>query len=101
MRAIIAAIVALAVAAIVVLIVAGDSIAGKGVALTLFGIACVIAVSAVFLAVGRSEDAERAATAAARRPEPEPEHDDETPAADPHPRPALDRRRPMPPRRPS
>ena len=97
MRALIAGIVALAVAAIVVLVIAGDSVAGKGIALTLFGIACVVAVSAVFLAVGRSEDAERAAAAAAaREPEPKPE----TPAADPHPRPALDRRRPMPPRRP-
>jgi hypothetical protein len=92
----IAGIVALAVAAIVVLIVAGGSTAGKGIALALFGIACVVAVSAVFLAVGRSEDAERAA---AMRPPPA--RDEDQPPADPHPRPALDRRRPMPPRRPS
>jgi hypothetical protein len=92
MRALIAGIVGLAVAAIVVLVLAGGSIAGKGIALTLFGVACVVAVSAVFLAVGRSEDAERAAAEAARKP----------PASDdPHPRPALDRRRPLPPRRPS
>ena len=45
MRSLIAGIVGLAVAAIVVLIVAGDSIAGKGIALALFGIACVVAVS--------------------------------------------------------
>ena len=91
MRALIAGIVGLAVAAIVVLIAAGDSIAGKGVALTLFGVACVLAVSSVFLAVGRAEDAEREAAA----PKPV------TPPEDPHPRPALDRRRPLPPRRPS
>jgi len=94
MRALIAGIAALAVAAIVVLIVAGDSTAGKGVALMLFGIACVVAVSAVFLAVGRSEDAERAAAA-------KPPEEEAPPPEDPHPRPALDRRRPMPPRRPS
>ena len=64
MRAMIAGIVGLALAAIVVLIVAGGSIVGKGIALALFGIACVVASRAVFLAVGRSEDAERAAAAA-------------------------------------
>jgi len=98
----IAGIVGLALAAIIVLIVAGGSIVGKGIALGLFGIACVVAISAVFLAVGRSEDAERAAAAAPPPPsEPEPESDEDGPPADPHPRPALDRRRPMPPRRPS
>ena len=71
---------------------------GKGIALSLFGIASVIAVSLVFFAVGRSEDAERAAAAAP--PEPR-RRATEPPADDPHPRPALDRRRPMPPRRPS
>jgi hypothetical protein len=86
---------ALMVAAILVLVVAGDSTAGKGIALLLFGIGCVVAVSAVFWAVGKSEDEERAAAAAAAAPPP-PEVPD-----DPHPRPALDRRRPMPPRRPS
>ena len=99
----IAGIVGLALAAIIVLIAAGGSIVGKGIALGLFGIACVVAISAVFLAVGRSEDAERAAAAAPPPPpEPEPEPGPEDgPPADPHPRPALDRRRPMPPRRPS
>src|SRR4051794_13399838 len=92
MRALIAGIVALCVAAIVVLVLAGGSIAGKGIALTLFGVACVLAVSGVFLAVGRSEDPDREALAAAQKPA-EPE--------DPHPRPALSRRRPLPPRRPS
>src|SRR4051812_20408612 len=101
MRLMIAGIVGLALAAIIVLIAAGGSIVGKGIALGLFGIACVVAISAVFLAVGRSEDAERAAAAAPPPPpEPEPEPED-GPPADPHPRPALDRRRPMPPRRPS
>ena len=94
----IAGIVGLALAAIVVLVVAGGSIAGKGIVLGLFGIACVVAISAVFLAVGRSEDEERAA--AAEPPSP-PAADEEPPPADPHPRPALDRRRPLPPRRPS
>src|SRR3954466_9475918 len=96
-RAVIAATVGLLLAAIVVLIFAGDSTAGKGIALALFGVACVLAVSGVFFAVGRSEDEERAA-AAAPPPSPEPEEPD---APDPHPRPALDRRRPLPPRRPS
>src|SRR4051794_5482154 len=97
MRALIAGIVGLAVAAIVVLVVAGGSTAGKGIALMLFGVACVVAVSGVFWAVGRSEDAERAAAAAAAvKPPP-----DVVSPEDPHPRPALDRRRPMPPRRPS
>ena len=79
---------------IVIWILWADTTAGLGVALSLVGIASVIAVSLVFFAVGRSEDAERAAAAAPPEPEEEP------PAEDPHPRPALDRRRPMPPRRP-
>jgi hypothetical protein len=83
---------------IVVWILWADTTAGLGVALSLVGIASVIAVSLVFFAVGRSEDAERAAAAAP--PEREPESTD-PPAEDPHPRPALDRRRPRPPRRPS
>src|SRR3954468_1168918 len=96
-RAVIFGVVALMVAAVVALVVAGDSTAGKGVALMLFGVGCVVAVSGVFWAVGKSEDAEREAALRASEPEP-----DEPPAAeDPHPRPALDRRRPMPPRRPS
>src|SRR3954470_7613161 len=93
-KMLIAAVTALALAAIIVLVLAGDSTAGKGVALALFGVACVVAVSAVFWVVGRSEDAERAAAAAPEAPEP-------ADGEDPHPRPALDRRRPMPPRRPS
>jgi hypothetical protein len=83
------------VAAVLVLVFAGDSTAGKGIALTLFGIGCVVAVSAVFWAVGRSEDEERAAAARPVDP-PQPSG-----SSDPHARPALDRRRPMPPRRPS
>src|SRR3954468_16981202 len=94
-RGVIVGVVGLMVAAVVVLVVAGDSTAGKGVALLLFGIGCVVAVSAVFWVVGRSEDAERAAAAAAAAPSAPAE------SADPHPRRALDRRRPMPPRRPS
>src|SRR3954452_24954431 len=99
MRVLISGIIAFAAAAMVVLIVAGDSTAGKGVALALFGIACVVAVSAVFFAVGRSEDEERRAAAAAKPP-PSARSDADQPPADPHARPALDRRRPMPPRRP-
>src|ERR1700712_4639238 len=95
-RAVIAAIVGLLLAAIVALIVGGHSTAGKGVALLLFGIACVVAISGVFFAVGRAGDGERAAAAAPPEDaEPEP-----SASEDPHPRPALDRRRPMPPRRP-
>src|SRR3954470_10844296 len=93
-RGVIVGVAGLLLAAILVLVFAGDSTAGKGVALLLFGIGCVVAVSAVFWVVGRSEDAERAAAAAPEAPEP-------ADGEDPHPRPALDRRRPMPPRRPS
>jgi hypothetical protein len=96
MRALIAATIGLIVAGVIVWIVAHDSIAGQGIALALVGIACVLGVSGVFLVVGRSEDAERAAAATPPAVEPEP-----GPAGDPHPRPALDRRRPLPPRRPS
>ncbi len=91
MRALVASILTIAVAGIVVLLVAGDSTAGKAVAVTLLGVGCVLAVSMVFLAVGQSEDAEREAAAAPPPPVQE----------DPHPRPAKDRRRPLPPRRPS
>jgi hypothetical protein len=97
MRFWVAASVLMVLVGIVVWILWADTTAGLGVALSLVGVASVIAVSLVFFAVGRSEDAERAAAAAP--PEPEPET--EPPAEDPHPRPALDRRRPMPPRRPS
>ena len=99
MRLWVAATVVMVVAGIIVWVLWSDTTAGMGIALSLVGIASVIAVSLVFFAVGRSEDAERAAAAAS--PEPEADADTESPAEDPHPRPALDRRRPMPPRRPS
>ena len=94
MRLWVAATVVMVVAGIVVWVLWSDTTAWMGIALSLVGIASVIAVSLVFFAVGRSEDAERAAAAAPPEPEEEP------PAEDPHPRPALDRRRPLPPRRP-
>src|SRR4051794_41944767 len=100
MRALIAGIVALAVAAIVVLIVAGGSVAGKGIALALFGVACVVAVSAVFLAVGRSEDEDRRAAEGGRPPPPPPPGEGQ-PAAGPPPPPAPGPRRALaPPRAP-
>jgi uncharacterized membrane protein YuzA (DUF378 family) len=86
----------LLIAGIVVLIAGGGSTATQAVAFALIGVACVIAVSLAFLAVGRAEDAERAA--AAKPPEPEPEPPREAPHHDE--RPALKRRRPRPPRRP-
>src|SRR5262245_17366808 len=79
--------------AALVLVIASDSIVARAIALSLFGIACVVAVSLVFLAVGRSEDAERAA---AQAPPPE-----EKPGPPDHQRPAVTRGRPRPPRRPS
>jgi len=91
-RALVAAILAICGAGVIVLAVAGDSTAGKAAAVSLLGVGCVLAVSMVFLAVGRSEDAEREAASAPPPTEP---------SEDPHPRPALDRRRPLPPRRPS
>jgi hypothetical protein len=83
-----AAPVGLILAGIVVLLVTHGSTAGTAAATLLIGIACVIAVSLVFLAVGRSEDAERAS----RQPRP--------PAPDPHEGEAARRSRPRPPRRP-
>ena len=97
MRLWVAATIAMVVAGIVVWVLWSDTTAGMGIALSLVGIASVIAVSLVFFIVGRSEDNERAAAAAP----PEPDADAEPPAEDPHPRPALDRRRPLPPRRPN
>jgi uncharacterized membrane protein YuzA (DUF378 family) len=92
-----AAPVGLLVVGIVVLIAGGGSTATEAIAFALIGIACVVALSLVFLAVGRSEDEQRAAEAAAREPQP--------PPADPHTPPAHEearkRRRPMPPRRPN
>jgi hypothetical protein len=97
MRLWVAATIVMVVAGIIVWVLWSDTTAGMGIALSLVGIASVIAVSLVFFVVGKSEDAERVAAAAP----PEPAADEEPPAEDPHPRPALDRRRPMPPRRPS
>jgi hypothetical protein len=82
---------ALLFAAAAVLVVAGDSMAGKAVAFALFGVASVVAISLVFLAIGRAEDAEREASA---RPKPPPE-------PDPHAGEAARRARPRPPRRPT
>ena len=63
-----AAPVGLILVGVVVLLLTHSSTAGIAAATMLIGTACVIAVSLVFLAVGRSEDAERAAAAARRRP---------------------------------
>ncbi len=73
----------------VVLILWGSTTAGIAVGMTVIGIACVIAVSLVFLAIGRAEDEERAA---AGKPPPPP---------DPHEGEAARRRRERPPRRPT
>ncbi len=54
----------LALAGVVVLLVWGGTTAGIAVAMSLIGVACVIAVSLVFLAIGRAEDAEREAALA-------------------------------------
>jgi hypothetical protein len=79
---------ALLVAAVAVLVTSGDSTAGKAVAMAFFGVASVVGISLVFLAIGRAEDAEREASA----PKPPPE--------DPHAGEAARRARPRPPRRP-
>ena len=71
MRGLLPASSALLFAAAAVLVVAGDSMAGKAVAFAFFGIASVVAISLVFLAIGRAEDAEREAS----RPKPPPEPD--------------------------
>jgi uncharacterized membrane protein YuzA (DUF378 family) len=84
--------VGLLVAGIVVLLIGDGSTAGQATAFALIGVACVIAVSLAFLAIGRSEDAAREAESRARSdPDPPsgPEHEE-----------ARKRRRPMPPRRP-
>jgi hypothetical protein len=86
-RGLIAGVVAILLAAVAVLVFAGDSTAGTAVSIALFGIACVVAVSLVFLAIGRAEDAEREAS----RPKP----------PDPHEGEAARRSRPRPPRRPT
>jgi uncharacterized membrane protein YuzA (DUF378 family) len=87
----------LLIAGIVVLIVGSGATAAQAAAFALIGLACVIAVSLAFLAVGRAEDAERAAAAKPREPEREPEPPHRPPHHDE--RPALKRRRPRPPRR--
>jgi hypothetical protein len=89
-----AAPVALLVAGIVVLIAGGGSTATQATAFALIGVACVVAVSLAFLAVGRAEDAEREAALKEREPRDEPPP--EPPAHDD----ARKRRRPLPPRRP-
>ena len=80
---------ALLLAAAAVLLLAGESTAGKAVAFAFFGVASVVAISLVFLAIGRAEDAEREASA----PKP-------PPPPDPHAGEAARRARPRPPRRP-
>jgi hypothetical protein len=76
-------------AAALLLAFADGSLALKASAFALFGVACVIAVSLAFLAIGNAEDAEREAS----RPQP--------PAPeDPHAGEAARRARPRPPRRP-
>ncbi len=87
-----AGIVCFVLAGIVALAFGGDSTVVKAASVALLGVACVAAVSLAFFAVGRAEDAER--EAAEQPPEP-------PPADEPHGRPALNRRRPLPPRRPS
>jgi hypothetical protein len=89
MRASVFAISGLLFAAAAFLAFAGDSMALKATAFAIFGVACVIAVSLVFLAIGRSEDRER--EAAQPKPPPPP---------DPHAGEAARRSRPRPPRRP-
>jgi|GEM_PF-6441505 len=91
--------VVLVVIGVIVLVLFGDHVAGEAIAIAMIGIACVGALSLTFLAVGRSEDAERRRSAreddAAEPPAPAEHGQDE------HERPALKRRRPLPPRRPS
>jgi uncharacterized membrane protein YuzA (DUF378 family) len=86
--------VGLLIVGIVVLIAGGGSTGTQAAAFALIGIACVVAVSLTFLAIGRSEDEARAAEERARAPR-EPE-----PPAGPEHEEARRRRRPMPPRRP-
>jgi hypothetical protein len=88
MRASLFVIAGLLFAAAVCLAFAGDSVPLKAVAFALFGVACVIGVSLMFLAVGKAEDEEREAS----RPKP--------PPPDPHEGEAARRARPRPPRRP-
>jgi len=87
-RAPVFGIIGLLCAAGALIVFAGDSMALKATALALFGVACVVAVSLVFLAIGKAEDAERAAS----KPPPPP---------NPHAGEAARRSRPRPPRRPT
>ena len=92
--------VALLVAGILVVLLAGDSTAGVAVAMTLIGCAAVVAVALAFLAVGRAEDRDRAQAAAAPAAEPEPPP---APQEAEHPRTlglGPERRYKRPPRRP-
>jgi hypothetical protein len=85
------------IAVAILLVVVSSSTVARALALALFGIACVIAVSLVFFAVGRSEDEERAAQA----PPPPPPRKPPRAGGPDHDRPAIKRGRPRPPRRPS
>jgi uncharacterized membrane protein YuzA (DUF378 family) len=85
--------VGLFVIGIIVLVVGGGSTGTQAAAFALVGVACVVAVSLTFLAIGRSEDEARAAEEAAREQR-------EPPPAGPEHEEARRRRRPMPPRRP-
>src|SRR3954471_7251045 len=78
--------VGLTLAGIVVLLATHSSTAGIAAATVLIGCGGVIAVSLVFLAVGRSEDAERAS------------RETPPPPSDPHEGEAARRSRPRPPR---
>jgi uncharacterized membrane protein YuzA (DUF378 family) len=96
---------ALVAVAIVVLLISSTTPA-RAVAFALLGIAGVIAVSLVFFAVGQSVDAERAAERKPPRQPEKPPRPERPPEKHPphdhdHDRPALSRRRPRPPRRPS
>jgi uncharacterized membrane protein YuzA (DUF378 family) len=85
--------VGLLVVGIVVLVIGGGSTGTQAAAFALIGVACVVAVSLAFLAIGRSEDEARAADERARQ--------DREPPAGPEHEEARKRRRPMPPRRPT
>jgi hypothetical protein len=93
MRPQVTGVVSLLAVAIAIFIFAGDSTSGKAVGMAFLGVAGVVAISLVFLAIGKSEDEERAA---AKRPKEPPE-----PPVDPHAGEAARRSRPRPPRRPT
>jgi hypothetical protein len=93
MRPQVTGVVALLATAIAFVVFAGDSTTLQAIAVALLGVACVVAVSLVFFAIGKSEDEERAAAQRPKEPPP--------PPADPHAGEAARRSRPRPPRRPS